>query len=209
MNKRLLLIGGGGHCHSVIDSVLSMAEYNQIGIIDSATGSYNGVEVIGNDDDLPRLFLEGWNEAFISVGSIENTIIRRRLYETIRFIGFSIPIIIDPSAIVANGCKIEKGSFIGKRAVINSGTSLGICSIVNTGAIVEHDCHIGDFSHISPGTVLCGQVNVGNDSHVGAGSVVRQQICIGNDVVIGIGSVVVKNVSDKVKAYGNPCKVVV
>ena len=34
MNKRILLIGGGGHCKSVLDSLLEVNEYIEIGIVD-------------------------------------------------------------------------------------------------------------------------------------------------------------------------------
>ena len=208
MAKKLLLIGGGGHCHSVIDSVLSIDEYEKVGIIDNIECSYLNIPVIGIDEDIPRLFNEGWTDAFITVGSVGNTSIRRRLYKMVKEIGLTIPTIVDPTAIIGNGVTIGEGSFIGKKTVVNAGSSIGNCAIVNTGAILEHDCNIGDFSHISPGTVLCGQVSVGNDSHVGAGSTVRQLIKIGECSLIGAGSVVVKDVPSNAKAYGNPCKVV-
>lgn len=208
MGKRLLLIGGGGHCHSVLDSVLAAKVYNEVGIIDNVNSAYLGIPVIGRDEDIPSLFLDGWTDAFISVGSIGNTKSRRRLYNIVKEIGLTIPAIIDPTAIVARGVTVEEGVFFGKRAVINAGSSIGTCAIVNTGAIVEHDCQIGAFSHISPGAVLCGQVIVGEDSHVGAGSTVRQQIKIGKNSLVGAGSVVIKDILPDVRAYGNPCRVV-
>lgn len=208
MGNKLLLIGGGGHCHSILDSVISSGEYDEIGIVDKVECVYLGVKTIGNDDDLPYLFSKGWSNAFISVGSVGNTDIRRRLYEIIKRIGFHVPTIIDTSALVARDVTIGEGVYAGKRAVINSGSVLGNCSIINSGAIVDHDCKIGSFSHISPGTVLCGQVTIGDDSHIGAGTVVRQQITVGDRTLIGIGSVVVKDIGDNTKAYGNPCKVV-
>lgn len=208
MGKNLLLIGGGTHCHSVLDSVLSLNEYEKVGIIDSNESSYLDIPVIGVDEDIPKLFKEGWTEACITVGSVGNTSIRRRLYKLVKEIGLNLPTIVDPTAVIGNGVTIGEGSFIGKRSVVNVGSSVGICAIINTGAILEHDCNIGDFSHISPGTILCGQVSVGEDSHVGAGSTVRQLIKIGKDSLIGAGSVVVKDISSNVKAYGNPCEVV-
>ena len=206
--KKILLIGGGGHCHSVLDSILLSGIYDKIGIIDNIDSSVLDIPVVGTDDDIPRLKEAGWTDAFVTVGSIENTNLRHKLYDMVRRIGMNIPTIIDPSAIIARGTVISEGVFIGKRAVVNTGCRIGKCAIINTGAIVEHDCRVGDFSHISSGATICGQVNVGNDSHVGAGSVVRQQIIIGNCSLIGAGSVVVKDIPDAVKAYGNPCKVV-
>ena len=208
MGKNLLLIGGGGHCRSVLSSVLAEKEYEEVGIIDFTNIPVMGISVVGRDEDLPTLKNSGWTDAFITVGSIGNTGLRRRLYQMIKKLGFTIPSIIDPTAIVAQDVKIGEGCFVGKGAVLNSGTEIGECAIINTGAVIEHDCKIGAFAHISPGTVLCGQVKVGNDSHVGAGSVVRQQIEIGNETLVGIGSVVVQNIPDCVKALGNPCKVV-
>ncbi len=205
-NKKLLLIGGGGHCHSVLDSVLSLNEYEKVGIIDNIDSSYLDIPVIGVDEDIPRLFSEGWTEAFITVGSVGNTGIRRRLYKMVKEIGLTIPKIIDPTAIIGKGVIIGEGSFIGKRAVVNAGSSVGICAIINTGAIIEHDCDIGAFSHISPGVILCGQVSVGDDSHVGAGSTVRQLIKIEEGSLIGAGSVVVKDIPCNVRAFGNPVR---
>ena len=206
--KKLLVIGGGGHCRSVLDCVLSLGLYDEVGIVDKENVEILGVPVVGSDPDLISLFQKGWTDAFITVGSVGNTAARRRLYSIIREIGFHVPAIVDKTVAMSDGIQIGDGCFIGKNAVVNTGASLGCCAIINTGAIVEHDCSVGDFSHISPGTVLCGQVRIGNDTHIGAGSVIRQQISVGNNVMIGAGSVVVKDISDGKMAYGNPCRIV-
>lgn len=207
--RRILLLGGGGHCRSVLDSLLALNEYDDIGIIDiSEEASVGSIPVVGNDSDLFRLFQEGWKEAFITVGSIGSTSVRRKLFCNLKELNFNIPSIIDPSAILAKGINISEGTFIGKGAIINSDVKIGKCAIINSGAIIEHNCLIGDFCHISTGASLCGQVFVGSDSHIGASSVIRQNIHIGKNALIGIGSVVVNDISDNVKAFGNPCKVV-
>lgn len=208
MGRKLLLIGGGGHCRSVLSSVIALNEYSEIGIIDYTDTSILDVPVVGRDEDLPELRAGGWTDAFVTVGSVGNTELRHRLYQLIVDLGFNVPAIIDATAIIAQDAKIETGSFVGKGVIINSGTRVEKCAIINTGSIIEHDCQIGEFVHISPGAVLCGQVTVGSDSHVGAGTVVRQQVIIANNVLIGAGSVVVQNMPDGIVAYGNPCKVV-
>ena len=216
MDKMLLLIGGGGHCHSVLDSVLSSGLYTKIGVVAKDQDNFDELKndrfvadyLIGTDEYLQRLYEEGWRFTFITLGSIGNTKGRRAIYSVISRIGFELPKIIDVSAVVSNTAEVASGVFIGKRAVINTGCKIGTCGIINTGSIIEHDCVIGDFAHISPGVTLCGKVTVGEDSHIGAGSVVRQGISIGRGALIGAGSVVVKDIPDNVKAYGNPCRVV-
>ncbi len=206
--SKLLLIGGGGHCRAVADSVLSLDAYEELGIVDWIDSSCFGIPVVGNDDDLPALLQEGWTDAFITVGSVGNTATRRRLFRMASQLGFHIPAVVDPTAVIARTAQIRDGAYVGKRTVVNPGSAIGICTIINTGAIVEHDCVVGDFAHVSPGAVLCGQVQVGEDVHVGAGSVVRQQLVIGTGSLIGAGSVVTKGIPAGVTAWGNPCKVV-
>ena len=208
MGRKLLLIGGGGHCHSVLDSVIDLGIFDEIGIVDYTDCAFGDVSVVGTDDDIPELVKKGWTDAFITVGSIGNTDCRRRLYDMVKNNGLNVPSIIDPTAVVSKFALLKDGIYVGKKAIINSGTKVGVCSIINSGAIIEHDCSIGDFVHVSPGCVICGQVKIGDDSHVGAGSVIRQQIEVKNNVLIGAGSVVVKDISEDVKAFGNPCKVV-
>ncbi len=209
IKKRLLLVGGGGHCSSVLDSVLSLSLYDEVGVIDyDKSASSLGVPMVGDDEDLPDLKNRGWTDAFVSLGSIGKTDVRRRLFEKLKEIGFAMPSIVDPSSIVSKSAFLEEGVYVGKKAVINTGAKIGKCAIINTGSIIEHDCRVGDFVHISPGSVVCGQVFVGDDSHIGANTVVRQGINIGNHTMIGAGSVVVKDIADNVTAFGNSCRVV-
>ena len=123
--KKLLLIGGGGHCHSVLDSVLKQNQYDEIGIIDRTDTSALEIPVVGSDEDLPGLFRDGWTDAFISVGSVGNTALRRRLYKMVTDIGFYIPVIQDPTAVIANGVRLGQGVFVGKNAVINTNSIIG------------------------------------------------------------------------------------
>lgn len=210
-SKKILLVGGGGHCASVLDCLLEMNCYAQIGIIDpkgpDAEGIL-GIPVVGADEDLQRLRREGWNHAFVTLGSVGNTALRRKIFRNLQSLGFEIPNIIDPTAIVARDVCLDRGIFVGKRVIINARSRIGEGAILNSAAVIEHDCEIGAFVHISPGTTLCGGVRVGDDSHIGAGSVVRQLIPIGSRVLVGTGSNVVKPLPDGVVAYGNPCKVV-
>ena len=210
MGKKLLLIGGGGHCRSVLDTVRSAGIYDEFGIVDFAEGACGGVPVIGRDEDIPRLVREGWTDGIITVGSVGDTGIRRRLYAMIQEqgSGLQLPVIIDPTAAVSAAAVIEEGVFIGKRAVVNTGARIGACAIINSGAIVEHDCEIGALAHISTGAVCCGHAVIGEGAHIGAGSTLRQLVRIGARAVIGIGSVVVKDIPEGATAYGNPCRVV-
>lgn len=211
VSKKILLVGGGGHCRSVADCLRTADPEAVLGIIErpgTVPQSVHGIPVVGCDDDLPRLLSEGWTDAVITLGSVGNPARRRSLFHHLKELGFHIPVVADSSAVIGRHTEIGEGTFLGKRTVVNAGTKIGVCAIINTGAVLEHDCTVGDFAHVSPGTVLCGEVTVGEGAHVGAGSVVRQQIQIGAGALIGIGSAVVSNIPANCIAYGTPCKVV-
>lgn len=204
----IILLGGGGHCKSVIDSINRLGKYNIIGILDIkekvGTKIYD-VEVIGTDDELVSYYNNGVKNVFITLGSIGDTIVRRKLNDIIKDMGMNLLNIIDPTAILAKNIKIGEGSFIGKGAILNSDVMIGSNCIINSGSIIEHDCQIGNYVHIAPGSTLSGGVIIGSDSHIGTNSTVIQDIIIGKNTIIGAGSVVVKNIGDNKRAYGNPC----
>ena len=199
MSNKIVLIGGGGHCKSVLDTLLRNNEYDEIVITDNAIPvdtKIMGCRVAGNDDVLLKLLTDGFADAFITVGSIKSTKVRRILFEKAIKLGFKMPNVIDKSAVVSNSSKLGKGIFIGKCAVVNADSTVGDAAIINTSSVIEHECIIGSFTHISVGAKLCGNVKVGNDSLVGAGSVVIQGVELGNNVIIGAGSTVLKSIED-------------
>ena len=118
-----MLIGGGGHCKSVLDTALRCGRFDDILIVDPVLKAGNeimGCLVSGDDEALHELFDKGYRYAFISAGSIKSTELRHRLFETASAIGFEFPCISDPSAIVSEYTKIEQGVFIGKNAIVNA-----------------------------------------------------------------------------------------
>ncbi|MCR5656070.1 MAG: acetyltransferase [Butyrivibrio sp.] len=209
--ENIVMIGGGGHCKSVVDAALRSKRFGKIYITDIALKPGDdifGCEVVGSDEELPRLFAEGTTKAFITVGFIKPSGIRRKLFYMARDIGFSFTNIIDPSAVVSLNAKLGKGIFVGKNAVINAGATVGDHAIINTGAIVEHDCEIGDFAHIAVGTKVCGESKIGENALIGAGATILQGVEIGNDTIIGAGSVATKNIGTFCTAVGAPARIV-
>lgn len=204
-DKRLVLIGGGGHCKSVLDTILCLDIFDEIVITDQtllAGSTVMGCKVVGNDDILPHLYHSGIENAFITIGSIKNTRLRCRLYELVKSIGFTLPNIIDSTALVSESAKLGKGIFIGKNTVVNACAEIEDMAIINTGSVVEHECTVGAFAHLSVNATICGQSSVGANSFIGAGATIIQGIHIGNNTIIGAGSVVLEDVgSDKI-VYG-------
>lgn len=199
MKKKIVLVGGGGHCKVVIDAIRKSGKFNIYGIIDPnlAKGKLVlGVKVMGNDDMLKVLFKKGIINAFVSVGSIGNCEIRKRIYSNLKKNKFQLPVIIHPKSILADGIELGEGAFVAAGAVINPGAKIGKNAIINTSSSVDHDCVIGDFVHIAPGVTLSGGVIVGDETHIGAGANVIQCLKIGKRCVVGAGTTVRHDMED-------------
>jgi len=208
-NNKLVLIGGGGHCKSVVEIIRNMNTYEVVGISDLKEERGKvilGIPVLYTDEDLPALFYNGVRNALIAVGSIGDASLRIKLFEKVKDIGFNFPIIISPYAVIAGDVKIGEGTAVMHRVVVNVGSVIGRNCILNTGCIVEHDCKIGDHVHVASGAVLSGGVEVGYAAHIGAGAVIKQGVKIGKRSVIGAGSVVVKDVPEDSVYVGVPAR---
>lgn len=207
MNKKLILIGGGGHCKVVISQLKKLPDFEIAGIMDNykPIGSFvMGVKVVGTDIDLENLLKKGNNYALISVGSIKDNIKRYELFNKAKEIGYKFPTIISPDSIVDKSVEINEGTIIMPGCIINVDSSIGKNCIINSGAIVEHDCKIGNHCHIAPGVHLSGGIKVEELSLIGVGSTVVQGIKIGKNVTIGAGSVVLKNIQENSIVAGHP-----
>jgi sugar O-acyltransferase (sialic acid O-acetyltransferase NeuD family) len=206
---KLLLVGGGGHCRSVIDSI-DRTQYTDIVIVDTDKNigkTILSIPIVGTDDDIHSLYGKGYTQAFITIGSVGSPGKRIKLYNRLKKIGFLFPTIIDATAIISRSCLIGEGVFIGKAAILNANVKIGGFSIINTGAIIDHDCVIGQFVHIAPGINMSGGICIGDNTHVGTGSTLIQSISIGKNTIIGAGSVVVSDIEENVTAFGVPCRV--
>jgi len=204
----IILVGGGGHCRSVIDVIESEGKYKIKGIIDTPDKIGEKIldyKVIGNDSDIFNL-AKKFKNFCITVGQIDSPNIRIKLFHTIRKAGGKLPIITSPTAYVSRHSKIEASTIIMHNAVINANTTIGKNCIINTNSLIEHDCKISDNCHISTNAIINGGVKIGSNCFIGSNSVTIQYISINNNAIIGAGAVVTKNISEIGVYVGNPAR---
>lgn len=195
----ILLLGLGGHAHSVVDSIEENRKYNIIGFLDveSMQGrKFRNYRVLGTDADMKNYFNSGIRNAFVTIGFMGHGNIRNGLYSQLKKIGYIIPNIIDNTAVVSRSAELGNGIFVGRGAVVNSNAKIGNMCIINTGAIVEHDCTVEEYSHIAVGSILCGDVSVGRETFIGANATVIQGRKIGKNCMIGAGITIRKDIED-------------
>ena len=203
--KKIVIAGAGPHSKVIIDLFEQTGEYEIVGLTDSREGNVLGYPILGTDQILQQLYEEGVEYAFAAVG---NNRIRERLYQNLETIGFQIPSVVSPCAVVSRYTGIGSGTAVMPGAVINAGAKIGCGAIINTKASVDHDCCIGDFVHIAPGCALSGSTTIGTGSFLGTGCSVIDGIHIGDRTVIGAGTVVIHDLPASCKAVGVPARVI-
>ena len=206
--RKIILIGGGGHCKSSIDVILSTGLYTIAGILDrkeKVGEQVLGFAIIATDDDLDTMKKKC--DCFaITVGQIKTAAARMNIYNRLKAVNADLPFIVAATAHVSSLAEIASGTMVFHHALINASVKVGENCIINSGALIEHDAIVGNHCHISTAAVLNGNVNVKDESFIGSNASILQGITIGYKSIVGAGSWVSKNVSDKTIVAGNPAK---
>lgn len=196
--NRLIIIGASGHGKVVAD-IAALCGYKDIVFLDNdpTISSCAGYPVLGPDTMTKEL----GGDIFVAIGNGET---RKRLID--RDAGRTFPVLIHPSAVIAESVNIGIGTVVMAGAVINPDAKIGRFCIVNTCSSIDHDCIIRDFSHISVGAHLSGTVTVGNGTWIGAGVTVINNINICSRCIIGAGAVVINDIDESGTYVGVPAK---
>jgi sugar O-acyltransferase (sialic acid O-acetyltransferase NeuD family) len=191
--KEILLIGGGGHCKSVIDVIECEGKFQIAGIIDKADLIENnvlGCPVIGDDSDLDDL-VKIYSYAIITIGQIKSPEPRKSLFNLAKKAGFIMPSVISPRAYISKHALIGDGVVVMHGAIINANASIGDNCIINSKALIEHDSKVSENCHISTNVTINGGVLVNSGCFVGSGAIIKESIVIAENSFIKAGSIVI------------------
>lgn len=200
----IILVGYGGHAKSVADCIERVGKYKIAGYTDLAVHE-SKYPYLGTDDVLKGYFEKGIQNAAVGLGYMGKDNLRERLYLKLKYIGYFLPIIRDPSSVISETAQIGEGAFVGKGAIVNAEARIGKMAIINSMALVEHECIVGDFTHIAVSAVLCGQVEVGSAVLVGANAVIMQCLHVPSNVVVPAGETLRGNYSMEIR---KECKII-
>jgi len=187
VKPKILLIGGGGHCKSMIDVIEVEGKYSIAGIIDKKEligQDVLGYKVIGSDDDLKDLYTT-YKYAVVTIGQIKTNTLKVKLFDMLKKIGYILPTIVSPLSYVSKHSTIGEATVIMHQALVNANVIIGKNCIINTKALIEHDCIIADNCHISTGAILNGGVTVKENTFFGSNSTTKEYVKIDGFIKAG------------------------
>ena len=197
MNKKLAIIGAGGH-GKVVGEIALLNKYKIIHFFDDEIEKIKNFPftISGNLDYLVN-HLKDYDSFFVAIGDNQK---RYNKLEWLKKQKKNIINLIHPKSTISKFSSLGLGISVMANAVINPGTFIKEGVIINSSASIDHDCVIECFSHISPNCSLSGNVRVGKFTHLGTGTSVHPGINIGNNVKTAVGSKVYKNILNE-KVY--------
>ena len=187
MKEKIILIGGGGHCHSVIDVIELENRFEIMGIVDKKEligKSILGYKVIACDDDLRALFTSCKN-AVITIGHIQSNKVRVALFQKLKEIGYHLPTIISPLAYISKHASLDEGTVVLHQAIVNANANIGKNCIINTKALIEHDVTVEDNCHISTASILNGGVIVKENTFFGSNATSKDSVKVSGFIKAG------------------------
>jgi sugar O-acyltransferase (sialic acid O-acetyltransferase NeuD family) len=190
VRKKLILIGGGGHCKSCIDVIEQSEQYEIAGIIDKQENIGQmvlGYEIIGIDNQIETLATEGF-EFLITIGQKRTPQVRQKLYNELMRCNAKIAMIISPRAYVSKHAVIGKGTIVMHDVLINADAIVGKNCIINSKSLIEHDVIVEDHCHISTSAVLNGGVRIKAGTFFGSNAVSKEYVATPNEAFIKAGS---------------------
>lgn len=168
--SRLLILGAGGLGRMVGE--VACTQWDEIAFLDDAE---RGENIIGRCTDYKALQTQ-YPQAIAAFG--DN---RLRLAWTKKLLeaGFSVPSILEKSAIVSPSVTLGAGCLVLHGAIINTAAKLGTACLINAGAVVDHDNVLGDGVHVNLNTTVKAWCKLAQCAWTEAGEVVystRRQI---------------------------------
>ena len=209
----LILIGASNNFYEISEIIRAInkieIKYNIVGVLDDDVSTHgqlkHGVNVLGSLDEAKKIS----NVKFVfGIGSSKTKNIRHKIidligieeskYETI----IHPTAIVDPSAIIGNGCILHSGSFIGNNARLESFVTVAVNSAIGPFAVLEK------FSMITSLVVVLFGAKIGRSAFVGSNSCIAENVNIGKGVIVGAGTVISRNIPSGTFFLGNPCRMI-
>ena len=210
MNKKIIIIGAGGHS-KVIADIIEKSKDIVLGFLDDNKEKdviiikEKQYKVIGKIEECVKIQEENKDIQFV-IGIGDN---KTRKNIANRYNNLKYYTAIHPSSQIALDVEIGQGTVIMANTCLNTSAKIGKHCIINTASVIEHDNEINDYVHISPNATLCGTVKIGELTHIGAGATIKNNISICNNCIIGVGAVVVKNIEVCGTYIGTPAKKII
>ncbi len=166
MEKNLIILGAGGHGCVVKEAAEAMSVFDKIDFLDDnsemAIGKLNAISDISKE----------YRYAFVAIGNNE---LRMEWIKRVEELGFVLPVLIDPKAIVSPSASVYPGTIVTMGALILTNVVIEKGCIVGAGSIIDHDSFIGYGAHVDCGAIVKSHCVVMSKIKVESGMIITRE----------------------------------
>lgn len=142
----LLILGAGSHGQEVYEIASALHVFDRIELLDDDTSK----DTFGSWCDAEKL-VDKFAAAIVAVGDEK---VRRLWSARLTEIGYVIPTLVHPTAVISQNARIGAGSVVCARATVSSGATVGRGCIVSASVTVGRGADISDWTHIAEGGIV-------------------------------------------------------
>jgi sugar O-acyltransferase (sialic acid O-acetyltransferase NeuD family) len=197
---KVVVLGAGGHGRVCAETAVA-AGFEVRAFCDAAleTGSsVNGIEVF--EADTVARMSETFDSSDVGiVVAIGDNDTRMKLLGEAESLGYALPVIVHPSAVMSPSAEIGPGTVVIANSVVNANARIGKGCILNTACSIDHDNVLEDGVQICPGVRSAGTVTFGEKAFIGTGAILVPGVRIGRDAHVAAGALVISDVADNQK----------
>ena len=156
--KALLICGAGELGQAVAETAQASGEYSRIAFLDDAPDERKErrFPVVGNTGEMER-FTSEFDCVICAFG---NNQVRHNLRVKAAELGFDIPYIIHPSAVISPSAVIGDGVIIRENTAISHDVVIEAGCLINMGVLIDHCCVIGADTHLPMGAIVRNEVRI-------------------------------------------------
>lgn len=151
MNKKLLIIGAGGHGKVVAETALQSGLWDIAGFCDdtipAGTIVMDDITIISKLSGIENISFDSF------IVAIGNNQVRKDIFLKL-ITHFKAATIIHPFTHVSAHSSVEEGCIILPGAVISFGAEIGANCIIGSNVHIDHESEIGAHCHIGNGTSI-------------------------------------------------------
>lgn len=197
--RKAILLGAGGHSRVVQSILCEIRSHSTVGIVDigkTKLDAKNPCELIMglpvfSQNELKKFMGCEDLDIFLAIGDCS---LRSYWWEKIVNMGFSVPNLLSPNAIVHSSVSLGSANVICSGVFIGPEVRIGSNNLINTGSILEHESFVGSNCHIAPRSIIAGRAHVADGCFIGAGSVIIDNINLADFTTVGAGAVITADI---------------
>lgn len=168
MNKNLLILGAGGHGRVVKEVAEGMGVFEKIDFLDDNPDCEDAIGLCIDNEKFTGVY----SYAFPAFGNNE---LRMKWIKRLEENGFTIPVLIHPTAFISPSAAVYPGTVVVAKAIVNTNSVIERGCIVSVGAIVDHDTFVGYGCHIDCGATVKANCEIKPFTTVKSGTVVARE----------------------------------